>query len=176
MDPGLTVWPAQQGVRLLIIYDLSLVRVPGKRSAELHSNVGQNARGGCDVAFLDVGDGASPRFHHLQEVLPVYPHGGRHVTFQVFFGLVFRVLVILVEGLALGRFALALGNKIVLMDIGLERSLVAVDKGRPGIFGVRCMAPRAMRPHHGQLAEVERGRLGVRDIGLAVFVHEDAAG
>ncbi len=36
------------------------------------------------------------------------------------------------------------------------------------------MAPRAVLPHDGQIAEIEGGRLGIGDIGLAGLVGEDA--
>ena len=75
----------------------------------------------------------------VQEVPPVPAHGSGDVAFQVLLGLVLGVLVVLVQGLAFERLALALRDELVLVHVGLERALVAVDERRPrGIPGRAC--------------------------------------
>jgi len=40
------------------------------------------------------------------------------------------------------------GNKLIFMNISLERSFIAVNEARPGIFHVRRSTPGAMGPNH----------------------------
>ena len=67
-------------------------------------------------------------------------------------------------------------DEVVAVHAQLERPLVAVDRGAPGILGVGRLSPGAMLPDDVQVAEVERGRLGVGDVRLALLVDQDAAG
>ena len=88
---------------------------------------------------------------------------------QVFLGLVLGELIELIGHFAVDGRAAAGGDEIVAVDAGLQGSLVAVDRGTPGVFGVGGLAPGSMLPDDVEIAEVERGRLGVGDVGLAPF-------
>jgi len=50
------------------------------------------------------------------------------MALQVFLGLVFRILIVLIKRIAMSRLALALGNEIVFMDACLERTFIAVNE------------------------------------------------
>ena len=71
--------------------------------------------------------------------------------------------------------AAAGGDEIVAVDAGLQGSLVAVDRGSPGVLGVGRLAPGAMLPDDVEIAKVERGGLGVGDVGLGSLFDQDAA-
>ena len=63
---------------------------------------------------------------------------GRHVPFQPRLRLVLRILLqfvsdVLVDGLR----ALGGGDEIVSHDAGLQSALVAVERGAPGVVGIR---------------------------------------
>src|SRR5207249_1211780 len=51
----------------------------------------------------------------------------------------------------------------------LQCALVAVKRGTPGILRIGSVAIRAMRPHHGQIAELERRGLRIGDVRLAAL-------
>ena len=57
----------------------------------------------------------------------------------------------------------------------LEGALLPVERRPPQVPRVGRGAPEAVRPQHPQVAEVEGGGLGVRDVHLAPRLHEDAA-
>ena len=86
MHPRLAIGPCEQLVGFGIADDFVLAGVPGERAAELHREVGEDARGGADVALLDVGDGLAARCNRGEEVALVGAVGGEDVGFLLVAG------------------------------------------------------------------------------------------
>ena len=99
----------------------------------------------------------------------------RDVAFEILLRLVFRILLQLVPDVGVFGLPPAARREVVPHDAGLQRALVPVESGPPRVLRVRRVAPRTVRPHDLQVAEVERRCLRVRGVRLAALVDEDAA-
>ncbi len=159
----------------MITDDLAFGLVVNERAAtEFHGDVGEDAACRGDVAFLDVGDGAAAFVDGGEEIEHVQTRGGRGVEFDFWFGHVFGKFLALenavfVDGRAFVR------NEIVFPGACFKRAFVAVKNEGPIVLRIGRSAPGAVLPIHREVVVVERGGLGVADVGLAGFVDEDSA-
>jgi hypothetical protein len=60
--------PGEHPIRLVIVGESFLPRVPFQLSAEPHSDVTQQADGAAAVGYFDRGNGFSPRLYTLKEI------------------------------------------------------------------------------------------------------------
>ena len=68
------------------------------------------------------------------------------------------------------------GDEVVPVDAAFERPFVAVEGERPGIVGIRGVAPSAVLPDHGQIVVGKCGGLGIACGRPGPLLYEDAAG
>src|SRR5947209_11556180 len=119
MLPRPAVGPRQAPRGVFVADDLLLLVVVGQLAAQLHGHVGQDATGGGDVAFLDVGHWAAAAGDALEPVLHVAADRRGDVPFQVLLGLVLGVLVQLVGDVLVDRLTAAGGGEVVAHHAGL---------------------------------------------------------
>ena len=123
--------------RLGITGNLLRHRIVTERAAELHGDVCQDARGGRDVPLLDIGHGPAAGLDGGEKILHVAARGGRACSSMSFSVTSSGILLALVNAVAMDGFAVSFGNEIVARHAGLERSLVAEERHRPGILRIR---------------------------------------
>src|SRR3954468_23758956 len=96
-------------------------------------------------------------------------NGGRNVSFEIFLGLVLGVLVKLISHVLMYRLrALAGWNEIVAVHPHLQRSLIAIERRSPTVFGIGVwrIAPCPVLPDYLKIAEIPGTDLRISDIGL----------
>src|SRR5258706_3892995 len=175
VDPGSAIRAGEVVVGVVVADDLTFDGIPGEAAPELHREVCQDARGSGDVALFDVGDGLAARSDGGKKILHVAADGGGYVCFEVFLGLILRILFELVGDIFVDELSVV-WLEVVAHDAGLESAFVPIEGGAPLIFWIGWIAPGAMLPDNLKIAEIERRLLSVGDIGFALFVDENAAG
>ena len=101
MYPRGSVRAAQKPIRFVVTDDSTLCRVPRQAAAEFHRKIGQDARGGGDVALFDVRDRFGAAGDCGEEVLHVRTIRRRCVRLSIQF--IPRVLIQLVGDIAVDR-------------------------------------------------------------------------
>src|SRR4051794_5319917 len=113
----------------------------------------------------------------MEKVPHVASDCGGDMSFQIFLGLVFRILFELVGDVPMNWLATLGGrDEVVPEDANFQRPLVAVERGGPGILGIDRFPPASVLPDHVYIVERERRCLSIRDIRLAFLVFENTAG
>src|SRR5271157_55796 len=120
VNQGLAIGSAQEPVGFVIVADSPLLGVPGERSPELQREVGEDAARGRNVAFLDVGHRFAARLDRCQEVEHVATDGRGDVSLQVYLGLVFGILLQLVDDILMDRPSTAERDEVVAVDAQLR--------------------------------------------------------
>ncbi len=177
MPPRLPILAAEAFRGFAVVYHDAFLRVINHRAPEIHGDVRQNTACRGNVAFLNVGDGATAFLDGRQEIKHMAARGGRGVEFDGLLGHVFGIFLALVKAVEVnGLGAFVERDEIRAHGAGLERAFLAVNEQRPGIIRIGRRAPGAMLPRAVEMVVFERGGLRVRNVRLAFLLHVDAAG
>src|SRR5438045_816588 len=128
------------------------------------------------MSLLDVGNRLPARLDATQEIDHVPSNRRRDVLLEVLLGLVFWIFFQLHDDVAMDALPLSQRDKVKTVDAQFERPLVAIDRRPPRILRISRVPPRTVFPDDRELVELERRRLSIRDIRLAVFVDQNPAG
>ncbi len=120
------------------------------------------------MSLFYVGHGTAAGGDIGKEVAHVSADCRSHVTFQIFFGFILRILLVFINNFTVQRLAFAMRLKVVFVNAGFQRSFVAIECRTPRVLFIRCIAIRAVLPNDAQIIKVKCGGLRVGRVGFAI--------